>query len=98
MQKQQREPFIMAIFNMLQGQLGYRYQPYINFAVNFNYTDIHLPEPFERTGFWLLGPKLDVTFSENIFWTTFVQYNEQMDNMNVNMRFSGGISRYPIFS
>lgn len=71
----------------VQGQLGYRYQPYINFALNFNYTDIHLPLPFERTGFWLVGPKLDVTFSENIFWTTFIQYNEQIDNMNVNMRF-----------
>ncbi len=71
----------------VQGQVGYRFQPYINFALNFNYTDIHLPLPFERTGFWLVGPKLDVTFSENIFWTTFVQYNEQIDNMNVNMRF-----------
>jgi hypothetical protein len=70
----------------ITGQLGYRYQPYINFAFNFNYTDLHLPQPFKRTQFWLLGPKLDVTFSENIFWTTFVQYNEQMDNMNINMR------------
>ncbi|MFA5588639.1 MAG: hypothetical protein WC987_07705, partial [Mariniphaga sp.] len=65
----------------------YRFQPYVNFAMNFNYTDIHLPNPFERTRFWLLGPKLDVTFSENIFWTTFVQYNEQINNMNINMRF-----------
>ena len=71
----------------ITGQMGYRFQPYVNFAMNFNYTDIHLPNPFERTRFWLLGPKLDVTFSENIFWTTFVQYNEQINNMNINMRF-----------
>ena len=70
-----------------QGQVGYRYQPYINFALNFHYTDINLPQPFEPAAFWLLGPKLDITFSENIFLTTFVQYNEQQDNMNVNMRF-----------
>ena len=71
----------------IQGQFGYRYQPYINFALNFNYTEIDLPQPFDRTGFWLLGPRMDVTFSENLFWTTFIQYNEQMENMNVNMRF-----------
>ncbi len=79
--------FFNGEIQYLQGQFGYRYQPFINFAFNFNYTDIHLPVPFERTTFWLLGPKLDVTFSENIFWTTFVQYNEQVDNMNINMRF-----------
>ncbi len=79
--------FFNGEIQYLQGQFGYRYQPYINFAFNLHYTDIHLPRPFERTTFWLLGPKLDVTFSENIFWTTFIQYNEQIDNMNVNMRF-----------
>jgi len=29
---------------------------------------------------------MDVTFTDKLFWTTFVQYNEQMDNMNINMR------------
>ena len=82
-----KSTFYNGNIHFISGQLGYRYQPYINFAVNFNYTDIQLPQPFERTQFWLLGPKLDVTFSENIFWTTFVQYNEQMDNVNINMRF-----------
>jgi len=67
--------------------MGYRFQPYVNFSLNFNYTDMELPDPFEHTKLWLLGPKLDVTFSKNIFWTTFVQYNEQADNMNINMRF-----------
>jgi hypothetical protein len=69
------------------GQLGYRYQPYINFILNFNYTDIDLPGSFERAKFWLVGPKLDITFTDKIFWSTFVQYNEQLDNMNLNMRF-----------
>jgi len=71
----------------IEGQLGYRFQHYVNMTMNFNYTDMDLPQPFEHTKLWLLGPKLDVTFSRNIFWTTFVQYNEQLDNMNINMRF-----------
>ena len=70
----------------ISGKLGYRYQPYINLSMNFNYTDISLPQPFEHARLWLIGPKLDVTFTDKIFWSTFVQYNEQIDNMNINMR------------
>jgi hypothetical protein len=54
--------------------------------MNFNYTDMDLPSPYERTRYLLLGPKVDVTFTDKLFWTTFVQYNEQMANMNINMR------------
>jgi len=82
-----RGTFYNGNIHYIQGRVGYRFQPYVNFTLNFNYTDMELPDPFEHTQLWLLGPKLDVTFSKNIFWTTFVQYNEQMDNMNINMRF-----------
>jgi hypothetical protein len=34
-----------------------------------------------------VGPRLDLTFTENLFFTTFVQYNNQVENLNVNMRF-----------
>lgn len=70
----------------IQGNISYRYQPYINLSMNFNFTDMNLPTPFEHTKFWLFGPKLDVTFTDKLFWSTFVQYNEQIDNMNLNMR------------
>jgi hypothetical protein len=70
----------------IDGSVGYRIQPYINFTLNFNFTDMRLGEPFEDTKFVLIGPKLDVTFTDKIFWTTLVQYNDQIDNMNINMR------------
>ena len=72
--------------NYFQGKLGYRYQPYANFVLNVTYTDLNMPEPFNRHKFWLIGPKLDLTFTDKLFLTTFVQYNEQNDNMNINMR------------
>lgn len=71
----------------VSGQIGYRIQPYVNMSMNINYTDIELPQPFGRSTFWLLGPKFDVTFTDKIFWSLFVQYNEQIDNLNLNMRF-----------
>ena len=71
----------------VEGILVYRYQPYMNLSFNFSYNDIQLPAPFERADFWLLGPKLDLTMSDKVFFSTYVQYNEQMKNMNINMRF-----------
>lgn len=74
-------------FNMIEGRMSYRYQPYANLSLNFTYTDIMLPAPFTRTQLWLIGPKLDVTFTDKLFLSSFVQYNEQLDNVNLNMRF-----------
>lgn len=70
-----------------EGQLGYRFQPYVNLSMKLSYTDIDLPEPFTRNTFFLAGPKFDITFTDKIFWSLFVQYNEQIDNLNLNMRF-----------
>nr|WP_294941364.1 DUF5916 domain-containing protein [uncultured Mucilaginibacter sp.] len=70
----------------LIGQLGYRFQPYVNIAVNASYNDLRLPQPYGRNTFWLIGPRTDVTFTNNLYFTTFVQYNEQARNMNINTR------------
>jgi hypothetical protein len=69
------------------GQATYRYQPYLNMTFNFSYNDINLPGNFEHARFWLLGPKVDLTLSEKVFFQSYVQYNEQIDNMNINLRF-----------
>jgi hypothetical protein len=68
-------------------ELGYRWQPYLNVALAANYNDIHLPSPWNHVNFLLIGPKIDVTMSNKVFFTGYLQYNEQTDNMNVNFRF-----------
>ena len=73
-------------FNYAEGNISCRLQPYLNFNMAFTYTDIDMPHPFVRTKMWLLSPKLDITFSDKLFLSSFVQYNEQIDNMNVNVR------------
>src|SRR5690606_19320870 len=79
--------FYNGDIQLVEAQLGYRIQPFVNMSMNINYTDLDLPKPFGRNAYWLLGPKFDVTFTDKIFWTMFLQYNEQIDNFNVNMRF-----------
>ncbi|MET0242993.1 MAG: hydrolase, partial [Flavitalea sp.] len=67
-------------------QIGYRFQPYVNIAINANYIDLDLPAPYHHYQFWLVGPRVDVTFTKTLYFTTFVQYNEQIKNLNVNTR------------
>ena len=70
----------------VQGALNYRFQPYGYISVVYSYNDLILPTPWQRTKFWLVGPKLDVTFTNKLFFTTYVQYNQQADNLNINAR------------
>ena len=46
-----------------------------------------LPEPYNSAKLVLISPKLDITITDKIFLTTFVQYNDQVDNLNTNIRF-----------
>lgn len=70
----------------VMSELGYRFQPYVSIAVNSSYNYIDLPEPWARTTFWLIGPRLDVTMTNKLFFTAFMQYNEQLKNINLNTR------------
>ena len=65
---------------------NYRAQPWGNFSVNFIYNDLRFPGIYGRQPLFLLGPKAEVSFSRNLFWTTFFQYNTQRDNFNINSR------------
>ncbi|HET9432711.1 MAG TPA: DUF5916 domain-containing protein, partial [Chitinophagaceae bacterium] len=67
--------------------LGYRFQPFVNIAINTNYNNLDLPLPWGKTDFWLVGPRIDVTMTNKLFFTAFVQYNEQQKNININTRF-----------
>lgn len=72
---------------MLNTELGYRFQPYVSIALSANYNKIDLPAPWNRNSFWLVGPRLDVTMTNTLFFTGFMQYNEQQKNINLNTRF-----------
>jgi hypothetical protein len=70
-----------------EGGAGYRFQPYGSINVDFSFNDIKLPEPYTSISYLLISPRMELTFTNKIFLTTFVQYNEQADNVNINARF-----------
>jgi hypothetical protein len=71
----------------LSGEMTYRYQPYGNISLRFDYNDLQLPVEYGAEKLFLVGPRVDFTFSDELFLTTFVQYNNLLDNINLNARF-----------
>jgi hypothetical protein len=71
----------------MNGELYYRIQPYGSLAIVTTYNNILLPSPYKSAEFILIGPRLDFTFTNKLFFTSFVQYNTQVDNLNLNLRF-----------
>ena len=93
-----RKPFNLQIssryggyFNgtrlFMNGELNFRVQPYGSLAFVTTYNKISMPSPFNSAEFILIGPRLDFTFTDKLVFTSFVQYNNQIDNINLNLRF-----------
>tara|TARA_R110000796_G_scaffold252627_1_gene388987 strand:+ start:72456 stop:74669 length:2214 start_codon:yes stop_codon:yes gene_type:complete len=70
----------------LQGSVSFRYQPFGFTSIDFSYNRIRLPDPYNDANLILIGPRFDFTFTKKLFWTTFVQYNSQIENLNINSR------------
>jgi hypothetical protein len=70
----------------LRGQLNYRYQPFGSLALRFDYNDVRLPTGYGSEKLFVVGPRLDLTFTNSLFFTTFVQYNNVADNVGLNTR------------
>ena len=64
----------------------YRAQPWCNFSVNVEQNDLTFPEPYGKDRLLLISPRIEINFSRKLFWTTFLQYNTQDDNFNINSR------------
>lgn len=70
----------------VNGTLYWRVQPHSNLSMMGSYDKISLPGPYSSANLFLIGPRLDLTFTDKLFLTTYVQYNNQIDNLNVNVR------------
>jgi len=70
----------------VEGRVAYRMQPVGLFSVLFSYNQIQLPQPYPSANFWLVGPRVELAFSRNLFVSSFFQYNTQANNFNINAR------------
>ena len=66
--------------------INWRNQPHLNLRLNAQYNDIQLPGAFGSTKLLLIAPRIEYNFNTKLFWTTFIQYNTQSNNFNINSR------------
>ncbi len=66
--------------------ISYRYQPYGSVALTTDYNVLQLGEPYGSTEFLLIRPRLDLTFTSKVFFTSVLQFNTRFDSYNLNAR------------
>ncbi len=71
----------------LGGDIAYRIQPWGSISVGLQQNDIRMPEGFNDVSLTLVRSRIDLSFTKKLFFTTFVQYNTQISNININARF-----------
>ena len=69
-----------------EGEAILRLQPKALLSLALNYDKITLPAPYSSADFWLVSPKIKITLSKSIFWSTLIQYSNQQDNLGFNSR------------
>jgi hypothetical protein len=66
--------------------VNFRVQPWGSFGISYLQNDIKLPAEYGEASFKLIGPRAEISLRNNMWWTTFLQYNTQQNNFNVNSR------------
>jgi len=66
--------------------ITYRNQPHFNLLLSAQFNNIVFPNPYGSTNLVLIQPRVEWNFSTKLFWSTFVQYNTQSNNFNINSR------------
>lgn len=68
------------------GLINYRFQKIGVFSINYEYTNLVFPKPYNSAKYWLIGPKAEISFSKSLFFSNYLQYNTQTNNFNINSR------------
>jgi hypothetical protein len=71
----------------LDAEVNYRVQPYGSISSVMSFNRLRFPPPYTSTNLILIGPKIDLTFTRSLFLSTLIQYNNQINNINMNIRF-----------
>jgi hypothetical protein len=66
--------------------IQWRNQPNLNIRLRAELNNIVLPGKYGSTKLLLIAPRVEYNFNTQLFWTTFIQYNTQSNNFNINSR------------
>jgi len=69
----------------LNNYIRLKFRPWLNLELRYIYNWVNLND-YGKEGIHLFAPRVEVSFSNKLFWTTFFQYNTLAKNMNINSR------------
>ncbi|GAC1438018.1 MAG: hypothetical protein NVSMB63_00880 [Sediminibacterium sp.] len=78
--------FYNGNYQSVRTTITLRKQPHLNIALQAEYNKLNFPDPYGSNELFLVAPRVELNFTTNLFWTTFVQYNTQRNNFNINSR------------
>jgi len=78
--------FYNGSLNRVSAGITYRRQPWGNFNLALDQNFLRLPDPAGDMDLVLINQQTEINFSNKLFWTTFLQYNTQQDNLNINSK------------
>ena len=79
--------FFNGDISNIGGSISYKLPPYFNVSLSSQYNNLNFPQPYSSAEFFTLSSKINVSFSKDLFFSTYLQYNNQIDNININARF-----------
>ena len=65
----------------------FRKQPYGSVGLSYTHDEIQMPYLANKVAIDLISPRIELSFTRSLFFTTFLQYNSQIHNFNINARF-----------
>lgn len=68
------------------GSINYRFEPYVNFSFRTEFNQLDMPGNYQDNNLILLSPRVDISFTRKLFFTSFVQLNQQASNLAINTR------------
>jgi hypothetical protein len=78
--------FYNGKYDQVVSSLLFQLQPHFNFTAAAEYDHIVFPSPYGHGDFILLSPHLEIGLTTKLSWTTYTQYNTQINNLNINSR------------
>lgn len=78
--------YFTADFLQIAAGITYRKQPWFALELNAEYNKLSFPEPYGKDNLFLIASRIELNFNTRLFWTTFIQYNTQRNNINFNSR------------
>ena len=79
--------FFNGDISNIGGSISYKLPPYFNVSLSSQYNNLNFPQPYSSAEFFTLSSKINVSFSKDLFFSTYLQYNNQINNININARF-----------